>query len=72
MREQNPAQVCVGSKAARTASKSGFRNTPESKLEFHDLSAKAWMPGTSSAKTRFALLPGPDERRAKPDFAALL
>jgi hypothetical protein len=22
----------------------------------------AWMPGTSSAKTRFALLPGHDER----------
>ena len=55
MREQNLAQVCVGSKAARTVSKSGFRNTPESRLEFHNLSAKAWKPGTSSAKTRFCL-----------------
>jgi hypothetical protein len=25
------------------------------------LSSKTWMPGTSSAKTRFALLPGHDE-----------
>ena len=25
--------------------------------------AKTWMPGTSSAKTRFALLPGHDELR---------
>jgi hypothetical protein len=54
------------------ASKSDFRNTPGSRLEFHNLSAKAWKPGTSTAKTRFALLPGHDERRAKPDFAELL
>jgi len=29
--------------------------------DFLRMMAKTWMPGTSSAKTRFALLPGHDE-----------
>jgi hypothetical protein len=44
----------------------------------HDFGAKTWMAGTSSAKTRFALLPGYDEFRgiaghislSFPDFGA--
>jgi hypothetical protein len=31
--------------------------------------AKTWMPGTSSAKTRFALLAGHDEKVSATDFS---
>ena len=68
-RENNPMQSRMGPGSQRSCGlrpghekKNGPSSRPQPNL-IPLWSVETWMPGTSSAKTRFALLPGHDEFR---------
>src|ERR1700738_3964343 len=62
-RSYNLVQLGLHVASGKDSLASLFSSWPGFVPAIHVFLAKVWRPGTSSAKTRFALLPGPDECR---------